>query len=274
MKIYIMTDLEGSAGILNFADYAAPGNRCYDLACELVTEEVNAAIAGLSEAGAKEFLVVDGHGHGAMNQMLLDPRAELLASTQAGYPFGCDESFDAAIMIGQHAKSNTDGGHLCHTGSFVVEELAINGVSMGEAGQNMLFTGYFGVPTIFLAGDEACCREVEALAPKMTTVAVKRGAQRGSASGLTGEEASRFNLQAIHVHPSVARERIRKGARKALRRLKKVPPLRLDPPYTFSCTLRATEDARPSRATGRNKDLLELLKQPRQYKTIVRRKKR
>jgi len=62
MKIYLMTDMEGAAGVVNADDYLAPGARYYEVARELVTGEVNAAIEGALEAGATEFLVLDGHG--------------------------------------------------------------------------------------------------------------------------------------------------------------------------------------------------------------------
>ncbi|MEM2961101.1 MAG: M55 family metallopeptidase, partial [Candidatus Bathyarchaeia archaeon] len=127
-----MTDMEGVAGVINFSDYAFPQGRYYEIGRQLTTEETNAAIEGLLEAGAREILVVDGHGHGAINQLLLHPSAKLLAGRPLNYPFGIDKSFSAALIIGQHAKSNTDGGHLSHTGSTEVEDLTINGVSLGE----------------------------------------------------------------------------------------------------------------------------------------------
>jgi len=73
VKVYVMTDLEGVAGIINFDDYGTPKGRYYETARELTTNETNAAIEGLIEDGAKEILVVDGHGHGAINPSLLHP---------------------------------------------------------------------------------------------------------------------------------------------------------------------------------------------------------
>ena len=179
MKVYVMTDLEGVAGVLNSADYATPTSKYYEFARELTTKEVNAAIEGLIEAGADEILVVDGHGHGAINPLLLDPAARLLAGRPLNYPFGCDDSFDAIVIIGQHSKSNTDGGHLCHTGSFEVEELTINGISIGELGCNMLFAAYFCVPTVMVSGDKATCDEALALVLDIEIAPVKEGIKRG-----------------------------------------------------------------------------------------------
>lgn len=266
MKIYVMTDMEGVCGVINSDDYASPGCRYYEVARELTTMEVNAAIEGLLEAGAEEILVVDGHGPGAINPVLLHREARLLAGRPMGYPFGCDDSFDAALMIGQHAKSNTNGGHLCHTGSFAVEDLLINGVSVGEAGCNMLFTAYYNVPTIMLSGDESACDEVKALVPNIEVVPVKAGIKRGSASGLTAEENKLFNGTAVHLSPWKARSLIKERAEYALRNMQYIKPFWLPPPYELVSILRPAERGgrmRIARATSN--DLIELLNMPKIY---------
>src|SRR5919202_4298096 len=155
MKVYIMTDMEGVAGVVSSVDYCAPDSRYYEVGRELTTLETNAAIEGALDAGATEFLVVDGHGHGAIDPVKLHPAALLMAGRPLGYPFGCDQSFDATFIIGQHAKANTDGGQLCHTGSFTVEDQVLNGQSLGELGINMLFAAYYGVRTVLVTGDLA-----------------------------------------------------------------------------------------------------------------------
>src|SRR5829696_5209580 len=100
MKIYIMTDMEGVAGVVSSTDYCAPDSRYYEVGRELTTMETNAAIEGALEAGATDFLVVDGHGAGAINPSLLHPAARLLIGRPrpVGYPFGepeVDTAFDA-----------------------------------------------------------------------------------------------------------------------------------------------------------------------------------
>lgn len=269
MKVYIMTDLEGVAGVINFDDYATPKGRYYELARELTTMEVNAAVEGLLEAGADEILVVDGHGYGAINPVLLHPEAKLLAGRPLGYPFGCDETFDAALIIGQHAKSNTDGGHLCHTGSFACEDLLINGVSLGELGCNMLFASYFGVPTVMVNGDRAACEEALALVSNIEVAPVKVGIRRGSAKGLTAEENKLFNGAAVHLHPEKARRLIRERAERALRRVDEIGRFWIEPPYELVSILRPEERGKPGRiARVRSDDLLELLRAPRRYEPI------
>ena len=78
MKIFIMTDLEGCAGVMNAQDWIYPTSRYYEKACELATLEASAAVEGALEGGATEVVVVDGHGAGAMRRDLLHPRARLL----------------------------------------------------------------------------------------------------------------------------------------------------------------------------------------------------
>ena len=75
MKIYVMTDMEGVAGIQNSPDWCRPpapesSGRYYDLGKELLTREVNAAVEGLFEGGATEVLVADGHGPGGIRPLL------------------------------------------------------------------------------------------------------------------------------------------------------------------------------------------------------------
>ena len=261
-----MTDLEGVAGVVNWHEYGAPEHRYHSRGKALTTLEVNAAIDGFMAAGADEFLVVDGHGHGAIDSLLLHRAAMLLTGRPLGYPFACDETFDAACQIGQHAKANADGGHLSHTGSFGVEDLRINGRSVGEMGCNMLFASYFEVPTILVTGDQAACDEALDLVPKIETVAVKEGLKRGSASGMTRDEALHYNCAAIHLHPEEARTRIRQGAELALRKLTEIEPFRIEPPYELVSVLRPEERGGPMReARVTSDDLLDLLRQPRRH---------
>ncbi|MCC7491954.1 MAG: M55 family metallopeptidase [Fimbriimonadaceae bacterium] len=266
MRIYLMTDLEGVAGVVNWDDYGAPGARCYERACELTTLEVNAAVEGFLAAGATDFLVVDGHGHGAIDPLLLHRRARLLTGRPLRYPFGCDDSFAAACQIGQHAKSNAPGGHLSHTGAFSVEDLQINGRSLGEMGCNMLFCGYFGVPTILVSGDQAAADEARELVPNCVTVAVKEGWPNGSASGLTGSANKLHNGAAVHLSPAAARDQIRAAAYRALRERDRIAPFWLAPPYTLRSVLRPEAAGQPFRvATVTGNDAVDLLNSPRPH---------
>jgi len=93
-------------------------------------------------------------------------------------------------MIGQHAMEGTVDGNLNHTqNSVTVDHYRLNGTLIGEIGQWALCAGACGLPLIFLSGDEAACREAEALIPGITTAAVKRGITRTAAIALSKERA-------------------------------------------------------------------------------------
>ena len=235
-----MTDMEGCAGIASAKDYIHSDSRYYEYACELATLEVSAAVEGTLEAGATDVLVVDGHGPGAIKRQLLHPRARLLTGRPCppAFGWGLDGSFSAAMIVGQHAMSNTDGGHLAHTMSFGVEEYRLNDIAVGEMGLNMLRAGYYGVPTVFVSGDEAACEEARSLVPNIEAEPVKFGWKRGSARGLTGKENSVFNSTAVHLHPDEARALIREHAYRATKRVPEIAPFLLDPPYTLTIAMR------------------------------------
>ena len=218
MRIYLMTDLEGPAGILDHENWCRPESRYNDLAKKLLTLEVNAAVEGFFSAGATEVLVADGHGSGGMNPDLLDPRAELMRGWAKGYPLGLEEGWDAVAWVGQHAKARTECAHIAHTQSFSWLNLAVNGINIGEFGQVVFCASQLGIPSIFGAGDLAFTKEAQALVPGIETVAVKRGTKTGRGDELSAETYGKRNLSAIHKQPQRARELIRAGAARALTR--------------------------------------------------------
>ncbi|HHV96987.1 MAG TPA: M55 family metallopeptidase [Clostridiaceae bacterium] len=235
MRIYLMTDLEGVAGVMDRQNYVLFDSRYYELSKELLTEEVNAAIEGFFEAGAGYILVADGHGYGGINQLLLDPRVELIRGFPDPWPFGLDASFDAIAWVGQHAKASTPYAHIPHTGSHHVIDCTINGISVGEFGQLAMCAASLGVRAIFGSGDEAFTKEAKALIKGIETVSVKRGLTPGTGEECTFEEYKDRNTAAIHLHPKKARELIREGARKALIKFKENKEafqlLDIKPPY-------------------------------------------
>lgn len=264
MKIYILTDQEGVAGVVNSVDYASPGSRYYEVGRRLLTLETNAAIEGAFAGGATEIFVLDGHGHGSIDIELLDPRVEVLAGRPITFPFEYDGTFDALMFVGQHAKSNTDGGHLSHTGSMDQDDVLLNGVSLGELGWYVQLAGYYGKPTIFVSGDQAVCDEARALVPEVETVAVKRGIRNGPATGLTGDENRLHNAAAIHRPPERARELIRNGARRAMERIGEIPPYFIPPPYDLVSTVRPKRRGEPLMAARlQSDDFLALGSMPR-----------
>src|ERR1700687_1090625 len=190
-KFMIVTDMEGVGGVNNADEQLLPGQRRYDESVRLLVGELNAAIKGLLEAGAGQVVVWDGHdGSRSLSISDIDPAAELIQGrpTPADY-YMRDRSYDGILFVGQHAMAGAKNGVLAHSQSFSVERITLNGRSVGEIGQVAAIGGYFHIPVIMLAGDQAACEEIRELQPKAETVAVKRLAGKGSTLSLAHAEA-------------------------------------------------------------------------------------
>lgn len=252
MRISIMTDLESVAGVRDFPNWCVPEGRYYDLARKFLTLEVNAAIAGFAAAGANEFMVADGHGCGAIDIERLDSRAQMRRGWPTGWPLGLDDgSYDYLAFIGQHAKAGTEYAHLAHTQGLNYLDLSVNGVSIGEFGQLAMCASELGIPTIFGSGDYAFTLEAQALAPGIETVAVKRGLTPGTGDEMTTKQYERRNEAAVHLQPERARELIRVGAERALRRarVERFGLIPLQPPFERVARFRPENSGEPVRVS-------------------------
>ncbi len=216
-KFLIVTDMEGVGGVNNADEQLLPGQRRFDESRRLLVGEINAAIEGLLEAGAGQVVVWDGHdGSRSLSIDDIDPAAELIQGrpTPAHY-YLQDRLYDGILFVGQHAMAGAKNGVLAHSQSFSVERISLNGRSVGEIGQVAAIAGYFHIPVIMLAGDQAACDELLELQPKAETVAVKRGVGKASALSLSHEEA---------------RQRIHAAARRAAARIGQLPPWLVEGP--------------------------------------------
>lgn len=267
MRIAIMTDMEGVAGVINFKDWIFPESRYYEQGKILLTEEVNAAIRGFFDAGATEVFVIDGHGHGAINTSLLDERALYSRGWGIFHEFGLSAGWDAIAWIGQHAKSGTKLSHLTHTGDPRVLEVRINGISVGEYGQCLFIAGAYGTPVIFASGERAFCEEALELSPFVHTAETKYGVTLDDGRDCSAEEYWEHNLGAVHVHPNVARKRIYEGAKAALEDYiadpGKFEPICPEPPYTRECWVRHSKDKPAYKTITRHEsDILKMFAAP------------
>ena len=269
MKVFIQTDMECVAGMVNSPDYCLPPEsnergdliqgKYYERGKELATMEVNAAVEGLLEGGATEILVLDSHGPGALDVSRIHPGARILA----GRPFpdfaGLDGSFDAAIMIGQHAKADTNGGHLAHSGNFARADWILNGRSFGEIGWFLIAASYYDVPVVMISGDVAGCEEARELLPSIETVAVIEGVKLGTTEGMTQEQAQGHNVAAIHIPPLRARQMIKEAACKCLKTIDSVEHYWVEPPYEMICITRQTEASPRMKDVRTSDDYMKLV---------------
>jgi D-amino peptidase len=175
-KIFISVDLEGISGISGLDQLSATGAE-YNRSRRLMADDLNAAIRGARQGGAADILVNDSHG--SMRNLRpedLENGVRLISHSfkRSGMMEGLDESFDAALFIGYHAKAGSPQGLFAHTGSGVVADVRVNGRSLGEGGLNTTVAAWYGVPVVLVTGDDAAIREIGEIAPGAKTVAVKR----------------------------------------------------------------------------------------------------
>jgi D-amino peptidase len=191
--------MEGVAGITQWEQVSAgKGGSLYEECRRLYTDEINAAVRGAKRAGAKEIIVIDGHGAGgafSFNSWIKD-RLEPGAEYITGYRWGCyvealASGCDALLLPGAHAMAGTPDGVLCHTMSTEAWiNATINGRLVGESGIIAAIAGGFDTPCVFVSGDTATCKEVaDLVGQSITQAAVKRGLGRYAARNLAPADA-------------------------------------------------------------------------------------
>lgn len=219
MKIYVCTDLEGISGVTHWDQTREMTTALYQHARHLLTKEVNACVQGCLDGGAKEIVVLDGHG-GGFNFVPdeLHPGASYVTGPNRGAVLpGLDESFSAAMLLGYHAMAGTPKAVLAHTQSSKAGcRYWYNGRESGEIAQSAIVCGHYGVPVVMVTGDEATCAEARAfLGEGIVTVPVKKGISITSCEMLA---------------PQRAWELIRRGASEALARIGQCKPYKIELP--------------------------------------------
>jgi len=212
VKVFISSDMEGVAGIVDWAQCIGPGP-AYERGCALLQAEVNAAIDGALDGGADEIVVNDSH----WLMRNLDP-TELHGN--ASYVSGfekplymmeaLDGSFDVSLFVAYHGSIDGPPSVLSHTyNPRAIAGVRLEGRRVGESGINALVAAAFGVPVGLVTGDDVTCEEARPWFPGAELVQVKRSITRVSAESL---------------HPERARAAIREGAAAAVRRATSLSP--------------------------------------------------
>lgn len=203
MKVYISSDIEGTAGITNWNE-AEKAHADYKEFRDLMTGEVLAAVTGAIEAGAKEIVLKDAHNSGR-NILTEDlPDCVKIVRGWSGHPLSMvqelDASFDAVVFTGYHSRAGAEGNPLAHTMNLNIGELRLNGVPASEFHLHGTAAGYYSVPAVFLSGDQGICMDAEKLNPGIETVTTMEGIGRSTFS----------------IAPKLARARIKEGVKRAL----------------------------------------------------------
>jgi D-amino peptidase len=236
VRVYLSVDMEGIGGV----SHPAPterGDQGYAAAVALMVGEANAAIDGAHAGGATEVVVNDSHGWMFnLTPIDLDPRAVLIqgqkpwSMVQGGGGEAGGGPFDVALFVGYHTRAGHPTGVISHTYSSAPVLTTLAGRSVGESGINAMALGSWGVPVGLISGDDALAVEIEDWLPWAERVVVKEVVSRRAAAS---------------VHPSVARERVRAGAERAVRRAAagELHPLVIDPPIVIEIEFRNAGEA-------------------------------
>lgn len=155
MKLYISIDLEGISGIYRWGDEKEDAKRMLrdlkivlnTLATESIWGEIDSVIISDSHGAGNNLSISD-----------LDIDKVHLIGGHYRHDFmvhGIDDSFDACFFIGYHSMAGGIGAVLDHSYSNkAVDEVKINGRVCGETEINAYMAGYYGVPVIFISGDD------------------------------------------------------------------------------------------------------------------------
>ena len=210
MKVFISADIEGTCGIADWAETERSAPRDYAPFQKQMTREVCAACEGIlaADKGA-EILVKDAHDSARNLDPAALPQKVRVMRGWTGDPLsmmaGIDSGdYGAAFFTGYHAWASSPGNPLSHTMNLRNEYVTLNGTRMSEFMMNAYTAGYYGVPVVFLSGDRALCDFASQLIPGITTVAVNEG--RGGA--------------VVSMHPDLAVNAIKEGAKKAMKNAK------------------------------------------------------
>jgi D-amino peptidase len=237
-RVFLVPDMEGMGSAVDIHEVIAgnEGERYKELTSPdywdrfrlLLTREVNAAIHGARRAGARSFVVNEGHGGNLFANVLpweLDSSAILVR----GFPkplvmvTGIDSSFGTLMFTGAHANAGSPGV-LSH--NFALDSFTVNGTALNEVGINALIAGELGVSVSLVSGDDVLIEETKHMVPNgFVAIVTKRAIGRSAA---------------ITYSPARVRRMLEAGAAEAVRRERQgdFKPFTLSRPYTIDFKLR------------------------------------
>ena len=237
-RVFIVPDMEGMGSAVDIHEVIA-GNEgeqyrtltspdYWDRFRSLLTREVNATIAGARLAGARSFVVNEGHGGNLFANVVpwdLDTGAILIR----GFPkplvmvTGIDSTVGTLMFTGAHAGPGHPG-ILAH--NFAFDTFTVNGKSLNEVGINALIASEYGVAVSLVSGDDAEIAETRAIL----------------GSGFIGivTKYAVGRMAAITFSPTRVRRWLRDSAAVAVRRAMRgdFKPFRLAKPYRVAFALR------------------------------------
>jgi len=230
--IFISADMEGCATLVHWDEVRPSDQIQYKRACEVYTQEVNAAAQGAFDGGVTRAVVNDAHS--SMRNLIadkLDDRIECVSGRfkprymLEGIAAG---AFRAAFFVGYHGGIGDADAVMGHTYSpRVIFECRLNGEIVSELTINAALAGHFGIPVTFVSGDSTTLAEAARNIPWSQRVETKRSISYYAADCLS---------------PVRVRERLR-TAGSAAAAATGAAPLKLQTPITLEVDTLATSHA-------------------------------
>ena len=225
MRLFISVDMEGTTGLERLEEIfrGLPG---FDTFRQVMAGDCNAVIQGAIDGGATEIVVSDSHGY--MCNMRPD---DLVSGVQLRrgqlkrqwcQMKTLDVDFDAALLIGYHAKAGTENGILAHTWITGFRDVRVNGESVPEPSLNTLLAGSFGVPVAMLSGDQYVIEQAQ---PVLGDIEY---AQTKTSTGFFSGD---------HLPINQSRSLLRDTARRAVANAPKIEPVTCELPVTIEVDL-------------------------------------
>lgn len=204
LRVMILADMEGAAGIDDYRMTTVDHPERYAEGRRQITADVNAAIAGLKAAGVTDIVVIDGHGSGNSREPDVI-EADLLAPARIGYKEtsfdiymdAYDHSVDAIVAVGMHAGAGNRKGFLSHTYQFEDVDYRVNGVPFNESMILAAGAARLRIPVIAIAGDDQLETEIRRAMPWVKYATIKRAVDRSKAELLPRADANRRIEQAV-----------------------------------------------------------------------------
>ncbi|MBM3811973.1 MAG: aminopeptidase [Acidimicrobiia bacterium] len=225
-KVYISVDMEGVAGVVT-GDQLSPSGFEYARFREFMTDEAVSAVRAAKRAGATEVLVSDSHGNGEnllIEKFPDDVRVIRSWPRRQGMMAGIDGSFAAAVFIAYHSSASNSQGVRAHTiSSALLTRVALNGKPVSEGVLNAAIAGHYGVPVIFISGDDAVIAEVRGEIGPVEAVETKKSLGFHAANSLT---------------PVEAQKRIHDGVGAAMAKIGQGKPYRVQTPVTVELDMK------------------------------------
>jgi len=222
-----MTDIEGITNVDSFDMVQTNSGYGYVKACANLMLDTNAAISGFYDAGVEKVYVYDGHSKGTnFIKEMLDPRAEQVFSHN-WHKLITSGEINAYAEVGLHAMAGAENAFLEHTQSSKTwYDYKINGKSSGELIQGAAYVGAYGIPMIFVSGDDALAKEAQEFIPGIAVAVVKHANGRNNAMSLPEDEA---------------RALIYETAKKSVSLIDKIKPYKVSLPAEILVTYQRTD---------------------------------